>query len=129
MPAGGEGIGDDHLCAGADVVLVRRPHGIGVGLEGGPAPGLGVHGNAPRLQLGSHGAVDNQDLARGEFCVEPSGSAAADRGHNGSPFVKTEDASNDRQWPVRDQSRTGRPPSGVSAILVLTPLAGWLPSA
>ena len=67
MPRRREGVGDDHVCASADVVFVDRANRLGVAVECGCAPGKAVHGHAAALEFGASRAIQNDELA----LVEP----------------------------------------------------------
>src|SRR6185436_9551759 len=60
-PVGRERVGDDHVRAHADVVLVDLTDEVGRVEVRERAPGLVVHRRAARLELGAHPAVDDED--------------------------------------------------------------------
>jgi hypothetical protein len=90
MATSGKGIGNDHPRTGTYVIRVGASDDIRVGLYGSGTPGLGVHGDAARLKLGPHRAVDDQDFAGGQLGVEPIGTAAADQYHVMSSIAEVE---------------------------------------
>ena len=63
MPGQGEGVDDVDLRARVDVVRVYPAQDLRVRAHGAGAPGLAVHGYAAALELGAHGAVEQEDVA------------------------------------------------------------------
>ena len=70
VTAGGEGVGRDHLGAGADVVFVHPAHDVGMVPVRQRAPGGRVHLAAMARDFRAGASVERDDLAGGQFVVK-----------------------------------------------------------